>query len=292
MASDFMDLFDGVGLMKDHPYKIVLRGAKPPFALATARRVPYHLYEKVQGELQRMVELGVITEINEPTSWCSPMVVVPKKDHSVRICVDYTRLNEDIQRERYHLLLAKEIFSKLSGAKYFTTLDAASGFWQIPLDDSSSDLTTFITPFGRFKFTRLPFGLSSGPEVFHKAMQQVLCGLNGVDCFIYDILVWGSTKEEHDRRLRQVLERLRVGNVRLQPRKCRFRQSSVTYYGHTLSGKGIEVSGDKFRAITEMKRPESKEEVRRLLGLVAYVAKFLPGHSDSDVSSFAPVVER
>ena len=180
VASDFMDLFDGVGLMKDHHYKIDLRGANPPFALATERRVSYHLYEKVQGELQRMVELGVITEINEPTSWCSPMVVVQMKDHSLRICVDYTRLNEDIQRERYHLPLAKEIFSKLSGAKYFTTLDAASGFWQIPLDDSYSDLTTFITPFGRFNFTRLPFGLSSGPEVFQKAMQQVLCGLNGV----------------------------------------------------------------------------------------------------------------
>ena len=159
----------------------------------------------------------MITEVNEPTSWSEKR----------SLGSNLSRLNEDIQRDRYHLPLAEEIFSKLSGAQYLTTLDAASGFWQIPLDDSSSDLTTFITPFGRFKFTRLPFGLSSGPEVFHKAMQQVLSGLDGLDCFIDDILIWGSTKEEHDRTLR--LERLRIGNVRLQPRKCRFRQSSVTY---------------------------------------------------------------
>lgn len=125
------------------------------------QRVAYRTtcMKRFNWELRRMVEFGVIREVNEPTSWCSPMVVVPKKDQSVRICVDYTRLNEDIQRERYQLPLAEEIFSRLSGATYFTTPDAASGFWQIPLDDSSSDLTTFLTPFGRFKFTRLPFGL-------------------------------------------------------------------------------------------------------------------------------------
>ena len=279
VASDFMDLFAGFGLMKDYTYQIALKNAKHPYVLATARRVPYHLYEQVQRELQRMLRLGVIEEVNEPTSWCSPMVVVPKKDRSVRICVDYTRLNEDVQPERYQLPLSEEIFSKLAGAKYFTTLDAAAGFWQIPLHASSSDLTTFITPFGRFRFTRLPFGLSSGPEVFQRAMQHVLQKRDGVACFIDDILIWGSSKEEHDKRLRQVMERLRVCNVRLQPEKCKFRQSSITYYGHTLTQKGVAVSRDRLRAITEMKRPASKEEVRRLLGLVAYVPKFLPRHS-------------
>ena len=157
------------------------------------------MYEKVQAELQHMVQLGGIQPISEPTEWCSPMVIVPKKNGGVRICVDYTKLNRSIQRERFQLPLADEVFGKLKGAQFFTTLDAAAGFWQIPLAGESSALTALITPFGRYRFTRLPFGLSSGPEVFHKAMLRVLEGLDGTDCFINDVLVWGSTKEEHDR---------------------------------------------------------------------------------------------
>ena len=171
IAKEFQDLFGGVGKMEDTSYGISLWAGAQPYALGTARRVSFPLYDKVHKELQRMLRLGIIQEVSEPTSWCSPMVVVPKKDGTVGICVDYTRLNQSVQREHYQLPLAEEIFAKVQGAKFFSTLDAAAGFWQISLEPSSSDLTTFITPCGRYRFTRLPFGLSSGPEVFHKAMQ-------------------------------------------------------------------------------------------------------------------------
>ena len=128
----------------------------------------------------------------------------------MRICVDYGKLNESVQREHYHLPTAEEIFAKMKGAKYFSTLDAAAGFWQIPLDPTSSPLTTFITPFGRFRFKRLPFGLSSGPEVFHRTMHHILSGLEGVDCFIDNVIIWGSTREEHDQQVRRFLERLEI----------------------------------------------------------------------------------
>jgi hypothetical protein len=205
---------------------------------------------------------------------------VSKKDGTVRVCVDYTRFNGSVQRENYQLPLAEEIFAKGGDAKFFSTLDAAAGFWQILLESSSSELTTLITSLGRYRFERLPFGLSSGPEVFHKAMQETLWDIEGTDCFIDDVLVCGATSEEHDRRLRRVLSRFRERGVRLQPAQCKFRLPKVTYYGHELSAKGIKVSEAKLQAIAKMKRQENKEDVRRFLGMIAYVAKFLEGLSE------------
>ena len=111
-------------------------------------------------------------------------------------------------------------------------------------------------------------------------MQETLRGIEGTDCFIDDVLVWGATPEEHDRRLCQVLSRFRERGVRLQPCKCKFRLSTVTCYGHELSAEGIRVSEAKLQAITKMKRPGNKDEVRRFLGMIAYVAKFLEGLSE------------
>lgn len=198
---------------------------------------------------------GVVKEVVEPTEWVSKMVVTPKRDGSVQICVDYTKLNKSVERERYQLPVAEEIFAKLSGARFFTTLDAASGFWQISLDEECSSLTTFITPFGRFRFTRLPFGISSGPEVFHRAMQQVLHDLQGVDCFIDDVLVWGVTQQEHDQRLRKVLNRSRTNGVRLQPGKCMFRSNTVRYCGHLLTESGLQMDRTRVKAVSDMNVP-------------------------------------
>ena len=238
IAWDYLDLFDGVGVMKESSYEIRLLDGAQPYSLATARRVPYHMLEKVQAELQRMVQLGVIQPISEPTEWCSPMVVVPKKNGEVRICVDYTKLNRSIQRERFQLPLADKISAKLKGAQFFTTLDAAAGFWQIPLAEESSALTAFITPFGRCRFTRLPFGLSSGPEVFHKAMLQVLEGLDGTDCL--STTCWFGEvpkKSTIDVFVKYSIDSEATG-YNLQPSKCHFRLGEVTYYGHVLLGKG------------------------------------------------------
>ena len=275
VVGQYLDLFEGAGKLLGAQYSIKLRENALPVALAAARRVAYPQYRKVEEELKQMQRLGVIEEVSEPSEWCSPMVVVHKRDATVRICVDYGKLNEFVQREHYHLPTAEEIFAKMKGAKYFSTLDAAAGFWQIPLDPTSSALTAFITPFGRFRFKRLLFGLSSGPEVFHRTMRHIFSGLEGVDCFIDDVIIWGSTREEHDQWVRRVLERLRDKGVKLQAAKCKFRLKEVTYYGHILSMEGIKVSPQKVQAITQMQCPENKDDLRRFLGLVAYVAKFL-----------------
>ena len=181
--------------------------------------MPYPLRLKVQAELKRTEKLGVISKITEPTPWCAGIVVVPKSNGQVRICVDLTKLNESVCKERYQLPSVEESLSKLSSARVFTKLDANSGFWQIPLHSDSRLLTTFLTPFGRYCFNCLPFGITSAPEHFQHHVTTILDGLQGVICQMDDILVFGSTQGEHDQCLTAVLQHLKDARVTLNSAK-------------------------------------------------------------------------
>ena len=160
----FPNLFTGLGKLNGE-YTICLREGAQPFALNTPRRVPVPLMRAVKDELDRMQRLGVIEPVETPTEWCAGMVVVPKHNGHVRICVDLTKLNENVYRERHPLPAVDQTLAQIAGARVFSKLDANSGFWQIPLSKESALLTTFITPFGRYHFNRLPFGITSAfPE--------------------------------------------------------------------------------------------------------------------------------
>lgn len=169
-----------------------------------------------------MENSGIISKVNQPTDWCSGMVVVPKGDKRVRICVDLTRLNESVKRSRHILPSVEQSLAQLGGAKVFSKLDANSGFWQVKLDPKSALLTTFITPLGRYCFNRLPFGITSGPEYFQCRMSEILDGLDGVVNQTDDIVVHRATKAEHDQRLAAVLRRLEKARVTLNQEKCQF----------------------------------------------------------------------
>ena len=171
------------------PVKIVLKEGAEPYSLATARRVPIPLHDKVKAELEKMKKMNVIEEITEPTDWCAPMVAVMKKSGAVRICTDLKRLNAAVKRERYVIPTLEDLLHKLGGSRIFTKLDATSGFWQIPLDLSTAKLTTFITPHGRFFYKRLPFGISSAPEIFQRTMESILQGESNVICYFDDVLI-------------------------------------------------------------------------------------------------------
>ncbi|KAK3749625.1 hypothetical protein QZH41_012963, partial [Actinostola sp. cb2023] len=159
--------------------------------------------------------------------------------------------------------------------------DARSGFWQIPVDDESSTLTTFATPYGRYRFTRMPFGIHSAQEVFHKGLHELFQDLSGVETDIDDIiLVWGSTREEHDERLEKTLQRARESNLKLNPDKCKIRRTKVLYIGHVFTSDGVKPDVSKLEAITSMPTPEDKHGIQRLLEMVNYVAKFLPNISE------------
>ncbi|GAB1610332.1 uncharacterized protein K02A2.6-like, partial [Argonauta hians] len=228
-------------------------------------------------ELKRMENAGIISGVKDATDWCTPMVPVVKPNGSVRITVDYKRLNEGVRRPHCMLPNLDDIAPKLSGARYFTTLDAASGFFQIPLLPQSSRLTTFITPFGRYAFNRVPMGISLGPEVFQRKMQEMLVGLDGCEAITDDTIVYGRTEQEHDARLKDVLARIRKSGLKLNKAKCHFKEPQVKFFGHIISGGGIRPDPDKIKAITDMPAPTSVTELRTLCGMVNYLSKFVPG---------------
>lgn len=160
------NVFGATGLLKTEPVEIKMKSGVQPYCVTTARRVPFPLQKKVKAELQRMEAAGIIQEVKEATDWCAPMVSVVKPNGSVRICVDFKILNEGVKRPHCMLPNLDDVSPKLAGSKYFTMLDASSGFFQIPLSEGSSLLTTFITPFGRFAFKRVLMGIALGPECF------------------------------------------------------------------------------------------------------------------------------
>ena len=197
ISEQYLALFSGLGTFPDS-YRIMLKPDTQPFALFTPRNVPIPLRKKIEEELTRMVSSGVISRVEQPLQWCAGMVVVPKKSGAVRICVDFRRLNESVWKKTHPLPKVDNTLAQLTGATVFSKIDANSGFWQIPLDPTSRELTTFISPFGRFHFNRLPFGIASAPEHFQRQMETILSGQEGVLCHMDDVLIFGKTQEEHD----------------------------------------------------------------------------------------------
>uniref|UniRef100_A0A5S6QFE8 RNA-directed DNA polymerase n=1 Tax=Trichuris muris TaxID=70415 RepID=A0A5S6QFE8_TRIMR len=279
VRKEFPELFDGLGLLEGE-YNIQLKADAKPHALTVPRRVPLHYRGMLRDQLNQMVSDGVIRPVTEPTDWCSGIVVVPKKDGaSVRICVDLTELNKGVRRSLLTLPSVEEELALLSGAVVFSKLDANAGFWQVRLSKESSLLTTFITPFGRFCFNRLPFGISSAPEYFQSRMNDILAGLPGVLCHMDDILVFGSSRQEHDRRLRDVLERLRSKGLTLNA-KCQFGRNSLTFLGHVISAKGVLPDPSKVEAIANMPPPVDVQGVRRFNGMINHVGRFIDKLAD------------
>ena len=207
------------------------------------------------------------------------MVAAKKKSGAVRICIDPRDLNKAIKRPHHPMKTIEEVIGDIPNAKFFSTLDAKAGFWQIPLSEDSIDYTTFNTAFGRYQFERLPFGLSSSSEVFQQTMEQLFAGY---PCHIIvdDILVTGPTLEKHDENLRQVLTRCREVGLQLNKEKCKFRMKEVSYVGHMLTHQGVSPDQSKVKAITDMPPPEDKAALQRFLGMINYLSKFIPNYSD------------
>lgn len=263
------------GKMDTAPVTITLRPGIAPLCTSSARRVPYPLRDAVKEELKRMETEGVIRPVTEPTEWCSPMVAVRKRSGDVRICVDLKQLNKAVCREHYTLPSLDDVAPKLKNSKLFSKLDAASGFWQIPLAEPSQLLTTFMTPYGRYAFRRMPFGITSAPEIFQRKMVEILTGLEGVEVLMDDILIHGTDLATHDERLKKCLERLKEKGVHLNNAKCEYHKESLCYFGCIISGEGIRPDPSKVQAVHDLPAPQNTAELRTVLGMIQYLAKFV-----------------
>ena len=277
IVKQYSDVFTGLGKLPG-TYHIETDPSVAP-VVHPPRKVPSALQKQVREELNRMESLGVIAKQDEPTDWVHSMVIV-RKPGKIRVCIDPKDLNPAIKREHYHLVTVEEIAERLPNAKVFSKFDATHGFWHVELDDESSKLLTFNTPFGRYRYRRLPFGITSAPEVFSKRLQELFIDLPGVECLVDDILVHGETDQEHDENVLRLLERCRQVNLKLNKQKVELRVNEVKYVGHVISKDGLKVDPEKVNAIVNMPAPTDVQSVRRFLGLVQYVAKFIPNMAD------------
>jgi hypothetical protein len=201
-----------------------------------------------------------------------------KKTNEIRICIDPRDLNKALLRPHHPMRTIEEIVADMPNAKVFSVLDAKSGFWQIQLDEHSSHYTTFSTPFGRYRFLRMPYGINSGSEVFQKAMEQLFSGLP-CKIIVDDIIVWGADEQEHDANLKQVLDKGREINIKFGIHKCKFGVSEVSYIGHLLTKDGLKPDPTKVKAISEMPTPQDTEALHRFLGMINYLSKFINNFS-------------
>ena len=268
-------VFEGLGCLSK-PYHIQLDPSVKP-VVTPLRNQPAALRDRLKATLDEMEKIKVIKKVDQPTEWVNSLVIVEKpKTKKLRVCLDPRPLNVAIQREHFQIPTLDNIATRLTGAKIFSKLDANHGYWQVQLDQESQLLTTFNTPFGRYCFMRMPFGIKSAQEVFQKRLSQYFGDLPGVETDIDDILVWGTNAEEHDQRLHAVLTRCKDIRLTLNKEKCKFGVSEVTYIGHKLTPEGVHPDPDKVKAIKEMPAPSDKKGIERLLGTINYLAKFIP----------------
>ncbi|KAK2718380.1 hypothetical protein QYM36_005628 [Artemia franciscana] len=204
------------------------------------------------------------------------MVMVEKKDGGVRLCIDPVDLNKAIKRPYYPVPSFDDAVAELDGAAVFSRLDARSGYWILPLSTRSSYYTTFSTIYGRYRWKRYPFGLVSAQDEFQRKMKEAFEGLEGIRILVDDILVYGKNREEHDQRLSAVFRRARVKGIRFNSEKSEFSKDKVKYFGHIISRDGIKPDPEKIRAIQDMPSPQSKEELRTLLGMLNFLSKYIP----------------
>lgn len=277
---EFRDTFrlpgDPLGFT-DKVKHVIDTGDSPPIAMRPYR-VPYKYKTELKESMQELLDEGVIRPSISP--WAFPVVVVPKRDGGIRPCVDYRRLNAITRKEIYPLPLISETLDALGGARYFSAMDLASGYFQVALDEASIEKSAFILPHGngRYEFLRMGMGLVNAPSTFQRLMDSILAGLQFEVCLIYldDLIVFSKTFEEHLQRLRLVLQKLKENNLRLKSSKCSFLKNELEYLGHTVSAQGVKPQDEKIRAVAEYPTPKTVRDVRSFLGFVGFYRKFIP----------------
>lgn len=267
-----------LGCFKDFVYDIDFID-NPNFKVIPPRRIPHAYRSLVKEEIDNMVSLGVITPVSEPSPAVSPLLVIKKGD-SLRVCMDPTELNKNVKRRHYPLKTIDEVAAKIHGSCYFTKLDCNKGFWQIRVTARTSNYLAFGTPWGRYKYLRLPFGLNTSPEVFSENMTKTLEGIEGCESAMDDVFLHAKTVCELRILQAKVMDRLTTAGFTLNESKCEFEKQRMKFLGHIFTPDGYEADNEKIAAIQKLKPPTKVKELQRLIGMVTYLAKFIPNLSE------------
>jgi hypothetical protein len=243
------------------------------------RRHPRAHLEFIDQEVQKMLDHNIIEESASP--WSSNVVLVAKKNGKLRFCIDFRRLNALTYKDSYPIPRIDTCLDALGGAKYFSTLDLRSGYWQVEIEDSDRDKTAFVTRMGQFRFQVLPFGLCNAVSVFQRLVDHVLTGLNWFSCLCYldDICVFSTTFDEHVFRLARVIERIREAGLKFNPEKCCLFQRRIKFLGYEVSQRGIEPDSEKVEVIKGWPVPRDLSELRSWLGLIGYYRRWIANFS-------------
>ena len=284
LVEEFPNVFsEGLGTLKGAKVEIYVDETIQP-RFHKARPVPYAMKEKIEDELKRLENDGIIEPVTF-SKWAAPIVPVRKGD-GVRICGDYkVTVNRAILEDKYPLPKVDDLYTSLAGGLTFSKLDLSRAYLQLVLDEQSREYVTINTHKGLFQYTRLPFGVSVAPSVFQRTLESLLAGIPNVCIFLDDILVTGKTEQEHIATLRKVLQCLETAGLRLNKGKCEFFSTSVTYLGHRIDKDGLHPTMDKVEAVRNAPRPTDLKTLRAWLGIVNYYGRFLQNLS----SDLAPL---
>lgn len=222
--------------------------------------------------------------------WSSPVVLVKKKDNSIRFCIEYRKLNKITAKDVYPLPRVDDVLDSLPGSSFFSIIDLYKGYWQVPVEETDKEKTAFVTPDGLFQFRQMPFGLCNAPASFQRLMDTILAPFKWITCLVYmdDIIIFSVDFDDHLVRLCAILQALSQSGLVLNPSKCIFATTSASYLGHRISGEGVGPDPKKTDAILNFPHPCCVTMTRRFIGMVSYFRRFV-----KDFSKIAgPLFER
>lgn len=282
LCLEYKDIFycDGIPLSFTNQVKHCIRTKNEDPIYVKPYRQPPSQSQEIKNQIEKLLKENVIQESHSP--WSAPVHLVPKKKDAsgeikYRMVIDYRRLNEITVDDRYPLPNITDLFDKLGKSTYFTTLDLASGYHQIEVNENDRQKTAFSTENGHFEFLRMPFGLKTAPATFQRAMDSVLRGLHGIHCLVYldDIIVFSNSLAEHIQKLRAVFDRLKANNLKIQLDKSEFLRKEVLYLGHVITKDGLKPNDDKIKAVLNYPLPKTVTEIKSFLGLIGYYRRFI-----------------
>ena len=249
-------------------------GASLPINLPN-RRTPHALRVVVKTQIEEMERHNIIRESTSP--YAAPVVMVPKKGGEMRFCIDYRQLNKATIKDKYPLPRIDDTIDALHGAKYFSTLDLFSGYWQIEIEEEDKHKTAFVCEYGKYEFNRMPFGLTNAPGTFQRLMNKILKVVLYKSTLVYldDIIVYSKTIEKHVEDIETVFKLLAENGLKLKVKKCYFFRNKIDYLGHVVSSEGVAPNEQKIQSILTYPEPRNTKELSSFLGLASYYRKFI-----------------